>query len=356
MRRLSTLDNRRSSIAARRSGFTLVEMLVVIGIIAGLIAILFPTIRRIRIAGQEADTRSLLNAIDQACLAYHTAFQAYPGPLPSAMLSASDQSSYLAAPTPIYDSLTGTTEINANLATYGTATTATTFGPATETRITGAENLVLGLCGGLAFDRATSRYYYDAAALGQGTANFNPLRPGRSAATMQPIGLSKGRVTDEGGTATTGIDSIIPEFVDRFGTPMPFLYMRSRMSGTTASGAETLVVNNATATADYNIVEIQPYTSYPTGGTSNHGLTTANPLRTITSGTAITGVTYQTPFDAYDYFVDPASYDHTQPTLSAAGYAGKRSRKRESFVLISAGRDRVYGTADDIANFGVVLP
>ena len=88
-----------------------------------------------------------------------------------------------------------------------------------------------------------------------------------------------------------------------------------------------------------------------------HGLQTANPNRTIDKNNMITGVQPQFPYDAYDYFVDPASYDRTQAsTPTAAQLAAKRVRKKDSYVLVSAGKDRIYGTADDITNFGSVLP
>ena len=79
MRDLST--HSRPTIAGPRNGFTLVELLVVIGIIALLAGILFPTISKIKIAGQEADSKNTLNQIDQACQNYYTDFHAYPGPV-----------------------------------------------------------------------------------------------------------------------------------------------------------------------------------------------------------------------------------------------------------------------------------
>src|SRR5688572_12134261 len=65
----------------RRRGFTLAELLVVIGIIALLVSILVPVIGRVRISGQAADTAALIRAIDAACQTYQSDHQAYPGPL-----------------------------------------------------------------------------------------------------------------------------------------------------------------------------------------------------------------------------------------------------------------------------------
>ena len=48
--------------------------------------------------------------------------------------------------------------------------------------------------------------------------------------------------------------------------------------------------------------------------------------------------TYYVPYDAYPYFENPS-----MPNTP---------RQKDGYVLISAGTDRVYGTPDDITNFG----
>ena len=378
MQGLSPFGRRRSIPARSPTAFTLVELLVVIGIIALLAGILFPTISKIRIAGQEADSRNVLNQIDQACQNYFTDFHAYPGPFANGMLDAADQTFGATVYTTVFSDNTFATKIDDGLAAGGgDGTLATVTGP----RITAAENLVLGLCGGLTFDRTQSKYYYDQSSLGQGPANFNFVRPGgRKSPYLQNANLSAGRLEltiYANAAAKLNNDSAIPEFMDKFPTPMPFLYMRSNGIGTTSSAAsgEHLVSNvPGDTTADYNILEILPYTQNVIGAgstvtpgnyvpasaysvTQPYGLRTVYTTRTIDKGNAIASHnTYTYPYDAYDYFVDPSTYDRTQATLSDAGYAGKKTRKKDSYVLVGAGRDRIYGTADDITNFGAVLP
>jgi prepilin-type N-terminal cleavage/methylation domain-containing protein len=73
--------NRKSQVTYRQSpGFTLVELLIVIGIIALLISILLPAVSKVRIAGQKVATQNTINRLVQGCEAYFQDFNAYPGP------------------------------------------------------------------------------------------------------------------------------------------------------------------------------------------------------------------------------------------------------------------------------------
>ncbi|MGN6726721.1 MAG: type II secretion system protein, partial [Tepidisphaeraceae bacterium] len=65
--------------SARRSGFTLVELLIVIGIIAILVGILLPVAGRVRVAAKRTQTLATMSKIEQACEQYYSAFGAYPG-------------------------------------------------------------------------------------------------------------------------------------------------------------------------------------------------------------------------------------------------------------------------------------
>jgi hypothetical protein len=65
------------------------------------------------------------------------------------------------------------------------------------------------------------------------------------------------------------------------------------------------------------------------------------------------GYTY--PYDCFPYFRDPALSNAQPPT--GTGHPGPHvARQKDRFILISAGPDRVYGTSDDITNFGPVSP
>src|SRR5687767_2511803 len=66
---------------ARRSGFTTIELLVVIGIIVMLVGLLIPVVGKIRDSARQTDTAAWVANLGGAIEAYHSDFRAYPGPL-----------------------------------------------------------------------------------------------------------------------------------------------------------------------------------------------------------------------------------------------------------------------------------
>src|SRR4051812_2706872 len=77
-----------------RRGFTMTELMVVIGIIVLLIAILLPVVKRVRISAANANCQSLLNSLVAAVGRYELEFHAYPGPVPN------DELGPITSPTP----------------------------------------------------------------------------------------------------------------------------------------------------------------------------------------------------------------------------------------------------------------
>lgn len=351
---MSLSENRKSEIGNRQSlrrAFTLVELLVVIAIIGVLIGLLFPTIAAVQQRAREADTASLLQSLSSACERYAQDFNgAYPGPIANNAIEAVTQSA----------------------AAFPTVFTATGFATAPyvggANRFTMSENLYLGLMGGLRIQAGA--VVYDASTAGQGPATLNPLAPGRRTPyynanadwSMKDQGGAKsGQFIDLAGNAN---DTIVPEFVDRFGSPMPILYWRARRSvvtttGTTASDNPVVTLGryssgSEVAVAPYDLAQNSAYLGSGIGegrsirptdirGSSAtpqlpHGLRTVDPTRNAIDKANVF------PFDAYAYFYDRAS--GTTP----------RAKQKDGYFLISAGRDRVYGTDDDIAsgNFGKV--
>lgn len=375
-----------------RGGFTLAELLVVIGIIVLLISILIPVVGRVRVAGQSADTSSLIRAIDAACQTYYQDHQAWPGPL------AGDQLGIDAA------------NKTAGIVIPGVKSGSDGFyrGPLlddpTTQGVTGAENLVLGLLGGLVPVDDDSNpntppvIQYDPAAVGRGAVKLGGRSPGgytpyldlgsrdistheigsndagHTASGSGSEGLQWGRFVDEAAAAQ---DSIIPEFQDRFSAPLPILYMRARPSGriTEANVATAIVGDDPAEGPVFLHTEIDSYIVPNANGASIgahkspkdeyfvagsqvataqyfHGLqldgypnppvsTPPNPSNTqdlrdmMNKGSAL----YTYPYDARAYLLSPDSVN---------------ARQADRYVLISAGADRIYGTEDDITSFGSV--
>jgi prepilin-type N-terminal cleavage/methylation domain-containing protein len=362
-----------------KRAFTLIELLVVIVIIAILIGLLIPGIGYVRTAARTTSTQALLAELQGAIERYHMDFRAYPGPLPEAQMYAIP-----------------THTINGGVVLPITTPT----DPNISGRVTGSENLVLALLGGLHVvngrDTTQPVIEYDPALVGTGPAGlafeYQPDNTGtlRSFATGKPktayltstADLSRNSVNSDPaapGHYKDGIgdanDSIIPEFVDRFGSPMPILYLRSRV-GTPGVIGDTLDVRGTgtpTAAAQYDLAGIYGYTGSAIGeGKSGECWLTTPPsgqlydvpdvpggpyhgLRTIVDNTRLSSIgevmptppgvgpwPSDIPYNAFAYLQNP----------SIAG----QPRGKDSYILISAGADRVYGTADDITSFGAVMP
>ena len=74
--------------ASTRRAFTLMEMLVVIGIIALLIGILLPTLSKVQQKAKRTQTQSLLQEFINSCTVFQQQFGFYPGIVPESSLAA----------------------------------------------------------------------------------------------------------------------------------------------------------------------------------------------------------------------------------------------------------------------------
>jgi type II secretory pathway pseudopilin PulG len=362
-------NNQKSKILNQKSGFTLVELLVVCGIIVLLIAISIPVIGKVKSAAQEADTRGLVQALDGAIQNYYSNFKAYPGPIPNSLIYKTD-----AIATEF--GFAGGFKITQSAGSgFDTAVANET---ALRQNLSGAENLVLGLLGGLKVNTSGGNptLEYDPTLVGNGPLSLNPSNPKKYGALGDPTNLSwrtennlkTGKFEDEAGSAT---DTIIPEFVDKFTSgPMPILYLRARPGAKHNAAVPISRENNGVINQwslsgyqyakdpkqQYDLDQIVSYTrpdasnrSIGQGKTVKqkdytvaadyllHGLRrVSDPLKSMDK----TNANYEFPYDAYPYFTSPT--------------AANTARNKDGFILISAGKDRVYGTDDDITNFGPV--
>ncbi len=344
-----------------RNGFTLLELLVVIVIIVVLIGLLFPVIHKVKLAGYNADTQSEITQLSNAISQYHTDFGAYPGPFSNDQIegitAGITMEQYVPGGAPPYTAYAGTP---------WNTTNATGF--TSSANVSGAENLVLGLLGGLRIDSTNNNPAFAPTEVGMGPMSLNLAGNfKRSTAYLQTTGGSSSlllwcgsgplrspqyqsamtltQFEDETG-ATSG-DSPIPEFVDRYPTPgpLPILYLRARVG---ASGV--ISTFGAVTPFQYDLRDIYEYTNshigldprkYPTHNLTNLG--TANGTLTTQSPTTA---------NAMQYF-----WNRTiPPTNAALPNDTGQPRAVDAYILISAGPDGIYGTADDITSFGQVAP
>ena len=322
----------------------MIELMTVLAIIVILVTILIPVISKVRRSSQAASTGSQIAALSAAIQRYQQDFSAYPGPLPDAAIG------------------------------HGLTTTLSTGGPTIQ-NVTGPENLVLSLLGGLTFGPPSPPspppIVFDWRLVGKGAQKLQGGPPKRYEPYLDATNLSWNDDQPAGGangpSATSGIyaddasgnrttspqDSPIPEFVDNFPDPLPILYLRASVGAPGVIGPPPV-----TPAQQYNILHIYGYTGTfasqsigvgktikageykgpitPAAGLLPHGLQTVDSTKSMDKAST----NYQYPYDAYPYF-------------SNKGIGGS-PRQKDTYILISAGPDRVYGTNDDITSFGSV--
>lgn len=329
MTRHSTIQNPKSKI---ENGFTLVEMLTVIGIIVLLVSILLPVVSAVRSKGWQARTQAQLQSIAAGIQSYHGDFNAYPGPF-------------------------GNNDVHINTASIPIRQ----GGTVQLSKMTMSENLTIGLVGGIVNTPTGVQYDYDA--VGQGPVSLNNRNPKKFKAYMDKANLSPFRGTTGtrtgygyGDEVAEADDTPVAEFVDTFSDGMPILYLRAKL-GAPVSGAPSVVVTNTTNYAQqgqYDLNQVIGYTGTNIGAGKDqdvgkeyipalrpnerpfHGFRTANPANSVNQANRPPGdgPTYVYPYDLNAYM--------RHPTLAGA------AKQQDGYLLISAGADRIYGTKDDI--------
>ena len=305
-------------------GFTLVELLVVIGVIGILAAILVPVISSVKRSAYAANSAAQIQALRGSVESYHQTFGAYPGPFSNA------------------DIINGVSV------------------PGAGGGITMSENLVLGLLGGLERNGSNPIAFVSKRAFeGMGAMNLASSAAQQKAYTAFYDSftgqLSAGQYRTDAGNVEPIVDSSVPEFVDRFpDSPMPVLYLRANPAGAGVIGESGPAGNWHYDTRQYRgyfglssppspsfrpkLWGVPQYYQPTTGSGPIEGLFaigSAGPPRS-------NGASWALP-----YF--------TNPSLPKIGSVGQ-PRAKDTFILISPGADRIYGSPDDITSFGSVVP
>jgi prepilin-type N-terminal cleavage/methylation domain-containing protein len=291
----------------RPRGFTMVELLVVIGIIVILMSILIPAVGRVQIQARIADTRQQLSKIQSALENYYKDYHAYPGPVPNVLFD-------YTPPNPPNSPMVGTEHM------------------------TMTENAGLGLWGGWDIDpTGVPKAVYNEGSVGKGPVAFhpNPTKQKRSPAYLDPM---PGQMTPTvnaanqwGSNGLTGNgkpgfgDSQIPEFMDKFSEARPILFLRANVGATNVlpgypAPGNTPYQYNQAWVAQYAI----PQRDFDDSATGQ--MTKDFPQRTIN------GVTIPAGWPSYI----------AHPSILGV------PRGQNAYILISAGADGKFGTKDDL--------
>src|SRR5688500_12346098 len=232
---------RTPSLKGRSSGFTLIEILVVIGIIVVLLGILIPVVSKVRKSAQVATVNAQISDLAGIIQQYAQDFGgALPGPLPYNEIRL--QSSPM------------------GIDTAGAAAAGLAPGPWAPDKITMSENLVLALAGGLKYDSTkTPPIVYDPTLVGGGAMSLNPASPKKGRSYIDQKNLSwlpadngkTGKYQDGAGIAD---DTMIPEILDTFPSPMPILYLRARKGQQPPKDTSGATIPVSSWTADTNYI------------------------------------------------------------------------------------------------------
>jgi prepilin-type N-terminal cleavage/methylation domain-containing protein len=302
------------SIRKMSSGFTLIELLVVVAIIVVLISILIPALGQAKRRAKITETTAELSGISSAIEQYDAAFDAYPGPAPS-------------AETTMPNTLTGTQNLLLGLS-YSMKTSVA--------GMTAPSATIPGVVTPLFVDMSQPTAVADLANNSKSYPAFYTITQKELSPPTTPGGIAwyAGGINGSSGWA-------FPTILDRFNDALPILYYR-RTPGVdgTATVSGGVVTAQATAAiastgpagtgnvASYYVDENDSYTGA--------GVVLTSPSGAIYKQTGALG--------ANVLALDASTVSPTAVANNATARGG--------YVLISAGPDRLYGTSDDIVIVG----
>jgi prepilin-type N-terminal cleavage/methylation domain-containing protein len=312
-----------------RYGFTLVELLVVIGIIVVLIGILLPVVTAVQKSARAADSLAAISNLAKSIERYRQDFGAYPGAIRTSAFS------------------------------VGTDGKATSDGPDTLGGMTMTENMVLSLVGGWEPGNPGQSGAFIPSKVGSGPMTHTPVITARKRFTPYADAVPGNTIqTAYGPSGTwnrTAVSELsdntyysvdrndIPEFMDRFPDQMPIIYLRAQPGAPNYNASGKM-----DGTTQYNPDHLFPYVSPDVNPATGRINGTSRSRVGSNANSSFPG--YSSPptrdFPSVEaYFRNPGVGPDTDPKKWEV-------RQKDGFWLIGPGPDRKYGTKDDQTNFG----
>ena len=292
-----------------RGGFTLTEMLVVIGIIALLLGILLPALSAVQERARKTTTESLLTEFGKACETFQQQFGFYPGLVPEAILANS-----------------------------------------ANPPISGTENALLHLCGG-GISQDDPRYG-DALYNSWTVVNFNVPGGGTFSVKVNPAKVGEGprirgvqykpfftpdadKLAPVPGQFLTAANADpyandplrLPDLVDAWGQPVIYMRQMRPQGSTLVAGA---VASESMTDCMFAFQPVVPYINSVELGNLAQSQVAGSILRTATPATQSATLAQ---------IIRNVSYGAPNAPLAGA--------PRGAWVLISAGRDGVFFSRTD---------
>ena len=176
-----------------------------------------------------------------------------------------------------------------------------------------------------------------------------------------------GGFVDSAGRRAT--DAPLPVLLDQYPDPLPIMYLRTTVAGTalvgfhnsaTIGGTQPLQdsVTNANVTAQYDLAQLLDYTTSKIATKANNansyhglmGIGNTDLSDTIMETPPLSASPKNMGSNAVAYFEDPNFIGRSIFTYNpaASNTHAAPTRNKDGYLLISAGQDRLYGTADDV--------
>lgn len=292
------------------SGFTLIELLITLAIIATLVGILVPTLSVVRKAAKEVKQRAQLTTIEMALVAFKNDYGDYP---PSDQFSHHTNNTDYCGAQKLAEALLGWDLLG--------------FHPKSDWRADGYDGLTPS--GPLTYDPAKFRgdatlHERKGPYLELATANAFRLGELFDTIPTTPLDLNRFVICDAFGRKAVKVGTKTV----KAGTPV--LYYRANTS------SKTIIPPALLAERIYNVLDNYDLIALGTDGKSHPLNGPPNPL--------------PSPWDSESLYENFYRYIR-DPTATGASLIHWPYRP-DSYILISAGADGLYGTEDDIRNFG----